>query len=104
MKDHDNDHDEDRRAFLVGTVAAGALAGTALVPPAHAQHHPAPAASQPAAPAPHAHAGGYGAWLNDEDSLTIAAFAERLMPGRPGKPGARDAGVLNYIDLALAGA
>src|SRR5204863_7567899 len=32
------------------------------------------------------------------------AFAERLMPGAPGKPGARDAGVLNYIDLALSGA
>jgi len=27
-----------------------------------------------------------------------------LMPGAPGKPGARDADVLNYIDLALAGA
>ena len=26
------------------------------------------------------------------------------MPGAPGKPGARDAGVVNYIDLALAGA
>ena len=26
------------------------------------------------------------------------------MPGAPGKPGASDAGVLNYIDLALAGA
>jgi gluconate 2-dehydrogenase gamma chain len=26
------------------------------------------------------------------------------MPGAPDKPGARDAGVLNYIDLALAGA
>jgi gluconate 2-dehydrogenase gamma chain len=26
------------------------------------------------------------------------------MPGAPGKPGARDADVLNYIDLALAGA
>jgi gluconate 2-dehydrogenase gamma chain len=26
------------------------------------------------------------------------------MPGSPGKPGARDARVLNYIDLALAGA
>jgi gluconate 2-dehydrogenase gamma chain len=31
-------------------------------------------------------------------------LAERIMPGAPGKPGARDAGVLNYIDLALAGA
>ena len=26
------------------------------------------------------------------------------MPGAPGKPGATEAGVLNYIDLALAGA
>ena len=26
------------------------------------------------------------------------------MPGAPGKPGAREAGVLNYIDLALSGA
>src|SRR6516162_9314724 len=26
------------------------------------------------------------------------------MPGAPGKPGARDADVLNYIDLGLAGA
>src|SRR5262249_9498105 len=34
----------------------------------------------------------------------VAAFAEILMPGAPGKPGARDASVLNYIDLALAGA
>jgi gluconate 2-dehydrogenase gamma chain len=36
--------------------------------------------------------------------VTVAAFTERLMPGAPGKPGASDAGVLNYIDLALAGA
>src|SRR5437660_828939 len=35
---------------------------------------------------------------------TVAAFTERLMPGAPGKPGARDANVLNYIDLALSGA
>jgi Gluconate 2-dehydrogenase subunit 3 len=34
----------------------------------------------------------------------VAAFAERLMPGAPGSPGAREANVLNYIDLALAGA
>jgi gluconate 2-dehydrogenase gamma chain len=45
----------------------------------------------------------HGAFFNDEDSRTIAAFTERLMPGAPGKPGATDADVLNYIDLALAG-
>ena len=49
-------------------------------------------------------AAGHGAFFNDDDAATVAAFAERLMPGAPGKPGARDAGVLNYIDLALAGA
>ena len=47
---------------------------------------------------------GHGAFFNDADSDTVAAFTERLMPGASGKPGARDAGVLNYIDLALAGA
>jgi gluconate 2-dehydrogenase gamma chain len=45
-----------------------------------------------------------GAFLNAADAATVAAFAERLMPGAPGKPGATDANVLNYIDLALAGA
>jgi gluconate 2-dehydrogenase gamma chain len=47
---------------------------------------------------------GHGVFFNDEHAETVAAFAERLMPGAPGKPGARDANVLNYIDLALAGA
>jgi gluconate 2-dehydrogenase gamma chain len=113
-------HDESRRAFLVGAaVGAGAVAGTGMVSDAlaqqHRQHHAAPVqAKRPiadpkttgAAPAAHAHdAGeGHGAFLNDENAATVAAFAERLMPGAPGKPGARDAGVLNYIDLALAGA
>jgi gluconate 2-dehydrogenase gamma chain len=47
---------------------------------------------------------GLGAFFNREDAATVAAFAEVLMPGASGKPGARDAAVLNYIDLALAGA
>ena len=52
----------------------------------------------------HADVEGHGAYFNDSDAETVAAFAERLMPGVPDKPGARDAGVLYYIDLALAGA
>src|SRR5258707_15549591 len=95
-------HDEARRAFLIG--AAGAVAGAGLVPDALAQtrdqHKPA---DVPATTA-QSHGAGHGAFLNDDDAATVAAFAERLMPGAPGKPGARDAGVLNYIDLALAGA
>jgi gluconate 2-dehydrogenase gamma chain len=94
-------HDESRRAFLVGATV-GAVAGTGLVGDAQAQNHEHGAAAATTAQA-HAH-GGHGAFFNDDDAVTIEAFAERLMPGAPGKPGARDAGVINYIDLALSGA
>jgi gluconate 2-dehydrogenase gamma chain len=110
-------HEESRRAFLVGAaVGAGAVAGTTMVTGALAQHrqHPKTAEAPKTAQAPktvqapdaHGHEGGegHGAFLNDDNAATVAAFAERLMPGAPGKPGAHDAGVLNYIDLALAGA
>jgi gluconate 2-dehydrogenase gamma chain len=98
-------HDEARRAFLLGAaVGAGAVAGATLVPDALAQTHGAPTIG--ASPATHSDASGHGlgAFFNSEDAATIAAFAERLVPGAPGKPGARDADVLNYIDLALSGA
>jgi gluconate 2-dehydrogenase gamma chain len=113
-------HDESRRAFLVGAaVGAGAVAGTTVVSSALAQQHrqhvkpveprhpvadPKTTGAAPAAAPAHEGGEGHGAFLNDENAATVAAFAERLMPGAPGKPGARDAGVLNYIDLALAGA
>jgi len=99
-------HDEARRAFLV-SVAAGAVAGAGLAPEALAQTHEQHAAAITPTPVPapvHVHAAGHGAFLNDDDAVTVAAIAERLMPGAAGKPGARDADVLNYIDLALAGA
>jgi gluconate 2-dehydrogenase gamma chain len=99
-------HDEARRAFLIrAAVGAGAVAGAGLVPDALAQDHERHAAANAPAPAqPHSTGVGHGAFLNDDDAATIAAFTERLMPGAPGKPGGHDAGVLNYIDLALAGA
>jgi gluconate 2-dehydrogenase gamma chain len=100
-------HDEARRAFLIGAAAgAGAIAGAGLDAFAQTpeQHNTADAPATDAQGAAHLHTGGHGAFLNDEDSATVAAFAERIMPGAPGKPGATDAGVLNYIDLALAGA
>ena len=92
-------HDSARRAFLVRAAAgAGAVAGAGLLPDASGQNrgerHEAPA---------RLHSRG-GAFFNQEDAATIAAFTERLMPGAAGKPGAREAGVLRYIDLALAGA
>ena len=106
MSQHDNDnrdrkHDETRRAFLVGA-ALGAAAGTSLVTEVRAQTHDA----QTMGAAPHAMASvdGHGAFFNDEDAATVAAFAERIWPAAPGRAGATAIGVLNYIDLALAGA
>jgi len=97
-------HDEARRAFLVGAaVGAGAVAtGAGLMADAEAQTH-AQHRGNGAAPA-HANGGGLGTFLNADDAATVAAFTERLWPGAPGKPGAREVGVSNYIDLALAGA
>jgi gluconate 2-dehydrogenase gamma chain len=93
--------DESRRAFLIGAAtSAGAAAAAALVSDARAQNQDQPAPSAQPLPAGAKH----GAFLNDEEAATVAALAERIMPGAPGKPGARDANVLNYIDLALAGA
>jgi len=93
-----------RREFLVSAaVGAGAVAGAGLVPEASAQNRgqnsPASAPIQE-----RSHGEAHGAFFNHDDAATVAAFAERLMPGAPGKPGARETGALNYIDLALAGA
>ena len=110
-------HDESRRAFLVGTaIGAGAAASAVVVPEALAKTRDhvtmdapgkgdkAPMSDKGAMSDMAAMSGGHGAFFNDDDSRTVTAFAERLMPGEPGKPGATDASVLNYIDLALAGA
>jgi len=96
-------HDSTRRSFLVqAVVGAGAAAGSGLVPDLYAQTAGQP--KQEAAEQLHANAVQHGAFFNFEQAATMAAFTERLMPGAPGKPGASDAGVVNYIDLALAGA
>ena len=88
-----------RRAFLVhASVVAGSVAGAGLLPDASAQNLEQHQDAQT-----HATGGGH-TFFNAQDAATVAAFTERLMPGAPGKPGARDAAVLNYIDLALSGA
>jgi gluconate 2-dehydrogenase gamma chain len=104
-------HDDTRRAFLVGgAIGAGAAASAGLVPEAFAKSGEremamdAPAADHVAITEMSATNGGDGSFFNGDDAHTVAAFAERLMPGAPGKPGATDADVLNYIDLALSGA
>ncbi len=100
-------HDSSRREFLVrAAVGAGAAAGAGLVPGV-------PAASaqnsmehmEGATPGPqHPSGSEHGAFFNHADAATVAALTERIMPSAPDKPGAREADVLNYIDLALAGA
>jgi gluconate 2-dehydrogenase gamma chain len=100
-------HDASRREFLVNAaVGAGAVAGAGMVPEALAQQHPQHQQGADAGESAMSPAGGqgHGAFFNAHDAATVAAFTARIMPGAPGKPGAREAGVLNYIDLALAGA
>ena len=91
-----------RRAFLKGAVIGAGVAGVGFPVEARAQTNEQQASVT--AGQGHAHGPGHGAFFNDDDAATVAAFAERLMPGAAGSPGARDANVLNYIDLALAGA
>jgi gluconate 2-dehydrogenase gamma chain len=98
-------HDATRRTFLVrAAIGAGTVAGAGLVPDANGQNPEQHDANAQAATQLRSSGSAHGAFLNHDNAATVAAFTERLMPGAPGKPGARDAGVLNYIDLALAGA
>jgi len=101
-------HDESRRQFLVraavGAGVAGVAAGTGFVPDATAQSHEQMEGGPTVPGAQHPSGAEHGAFFNHADAVTIAAFTERLMPSAPGKSGAREADVLNYIDLALAGA
>lgn len=41
-------------------------------------------------------------FFTPEEAETVEAFTARLFPGSPDDPGAREAGVLRYIDLKLA--
>jgi gluconate 2-dehydrogenase gamma chain len=102
-------HEASRREFLVraavGARAAAAAASAGLVPGVAAQEQMSHMEGGPSAPGQqHPNGAEHGAFFNHADAATIAAFTERIMPSEPGKPGARDADVLNYIDLALAGA
>ena len=93
------EHNPGRRTFLVrALVGTGAMAGAELVP---AQNNEARKETNPQL---HSETERHGAFFNRSDAATVSAFAERLMPGAPGKPGAHDAGVVDYIDLALSGA
>jgi len=42
-------------------------------------------------------------FLNPEEAAIIDGLAAQIIPSEPGSPGAREAGVTEYIDRALAG-
>ena len=42
-------------------------------------------------------------FLNPDEARIIDAIASRVIPSEPGSPGAREAGVVHYIDGTLAG-
>src|SRR4051794_11732753 len=105
-------HDEGRRSFLISSaIGVGAVAGSALPKPAVAQipaevgaaamsdRRPGPARAAPAPNDPK-----WRTFFNEDESYAVRAIAERIMPGAPGMPGATEADVINYIDLALSGA
>ena len=92
------DNTESRRAFLKSAAAGAAgVVATRTAVPGTANAAESMAMNMPAGEQ-------HGAFFNADEASAVAAFAERIFPGAPGKPGARDADVLNYIDLALAGA
>lgn len=97
-------HDKARRAFLIQTAAGMGAAAAGLVPATQAQAQQQPAEMPMPAATGAAHGEAVGAFFNRADVQTVAALAERIMPGAPNKPGATDAAVINYIDRALAGA
>src|SRR5262249_12447468 len=98
-------HDEARRAFPLGAAAAATAVAASRGPRVLARAPDPRTTGAGPGPAPSPAGGpGLGAFFNSEDAAPVAAFTERLMPGAPGKPGAREADVPNYIDLALAGA
>jgi gluconate 2-dehydrogenase gamma chain len=92
-----SDEGESRRAFLKGAAAGAGVVATNVAVPAQALAAQPMPMNMPVADA-------HGAFFNADEATTVAGFAERIFPGAPGIPGARDADVLNYIDLALAGA
>jgi gluconate 2-dehydrogenase gamma chain len=103
-----------RRTFLKGTGAAAAVASVAVVtgscdPPAasdgfHAglTEPPPGTASDPTPPPPAVQPGNVLRFFSPDEAKTVDALTSRLMPGDANDPGAHEAGVVWFIDAALA--
>jgi len=102
-----------RPLFLKTSGATAALGGVAAMPAARAMAQDAtPSTSSGATPA----AGMSGMYGDPNDSnapvsffsmleaQTVEALTARILPGTPDDPGAREAGVVYYIDRTLGGA
>lgn len=93
-----------RRLFLKGSgaiIAAAGVGGTAV-------HEAAAQASSPAAspmpmPATNSAASTAVAFFNSDEAVLVDAITARILPGSASDPGAREAGVVFYIDRALSG-
>lgn len=86
---------QNRRAFLRAAAAAGAAWATADI--VHVEDALAWAAGQAAAPnAPRFTA------LTPEQAEIIEAVAARILPAVDGRPGAREAGAIHFIDRSLS--
>lgn len=96
------------RRFLL-TTSGAALATTGLAAIGTAVTHEALAQQAPATPA--AMAGDHAAadatqplrFFNLHEAQTVEALTARILPGSADDPGAREAGVTDYIDRALGG-
>lgn len=90
-----------RRTFLKRSGAAAAASGlsTAAAATAMAQDGtPSPVS----APEPMAHEERAVEFFTPHEAETVEALAARIFPGTPEDPGAREAGVVFYIDRSLA--
>lgn len=87
-----------RRLFLKGSGAT--IASTGVVVPVAAQQ-----ATPAATPVPTERPDPAIAiqFFNPHESATVEALAARILPGTADDPGAREAGVVYYIDQVLAG-
>lgn len=90
-----------RRLFLKSSLAATAGAGVSA--PAMAMAQDATPAATPMA-MPGSEEGAAFKFFNSTEAAVIEALTARILPGTPDDPGAREAGVVYFIDNALHGA
>ena len=106
-----------RRSFLKSSGAAAAIAGASVAAACSTSYHeppispgvaPVPEDQQypevPPNPSGLAEQGNILKFFSPEEGKTVDALASRIIPGDAGDPGAHEAGVLYFIDYALASA